>query len=748
MGYSTKQQVYCRAFYRYLKQRWPTFKGMQSDPQGLIQLCASLYDPLTTEIQVKVVEYLQRTTQSENAFILLISDDQDELTCKVVGDRVLEEPAKLLVSSNSFSCALSERRPISLDDIHHDHREEVSRLIGSVLHSLLCVPVLHPKYTDRIVMLPCVVNKTNGKDFTKRDEAVVRECFQCITPCLLKTTAYEEERRLREECQSLLTVAKNLFTHLDDVTVLLREIMADARKLTKAERCSLFLLDKEQNELVAKVFDGHVAEDGSESMTEVRIPADQGIAGHVATSGELLNIIDAYAHPLFYRKMDETTGFRTRNILCFPIKDDSGVIGVAELCNKINGKFFTLFDEEMAKAFSIYCGISIMHSLMWKKVRDAQHRSKLSNELMMYHMLVSSEDVKQLVNSEVPPLTSFSPDFAKFSFTPRIIPERTTLVVVIAMFEDLGFISRFKIPRDSLAKFVLMVKKGYRDPPYHNWMHAFAVAHFCYLLLKNLSLIGPYLTELEGLSLFVACLCHDLDHRGTNNSFQLTSKSILASLYSSEGSVMERHHFAQAMAILNTDGCNIFENLSRQEYTDCLDQMRDTILATDLAHHFRIVQELKLMVDEGYNYDNRKHHNLLTSMLVTCCDLSDQTKDWKSSKKIAELIYNEFFSQGDLEKAMGVKPSEMMDREKAYIPELQIHFIQTIVKPIFDLLAEMFPAARETAEAVDNNKMYWERVSDICRRRYANSASSLDLFEDEKLEKEVLQCLEKIEEHE
>ncbi|XP_029823434.1 cGMP-dependent 3',5'-cyclic phosphodiesterase isoform X2 [Ixodes scapularis] len=730
------------------KQRWPNFKGMQSDLQSLFQLCASLYDPLSTDIQVKVVEYLQRTTQSEHAFILLVSEEQDELICKVIGDRILEEPAKFSALGNSFSYAISDKRPLSLEDIHHDHREEVSRLIGSALHSLLCVPVHHPRFTDRVVMLPCVVNKANGKEFTRRDEAALRECFQCITPCLLKSTAYEEERRLREECQSLLLVAKNLFTHLDDVTLLLQEIMADARNLTKAERCSLFLLDKDQNELVAKVFDGNLAEDGTEAMTEVRIPANQGIAGYVATSGELLNINDAYAHPLFYRKMDETTGFKTRNILCFPIKDESAVIGVAELCNKINGKHFSFFDEEIAKAFSIYCGISIMHSLMWKKVRDAQHRSKLSNELMMYHMLVSNEDVKQLLNKEVPSPLSFSADFAKFSFTPRVIPDRTTLVVVISMFEDLGFINRFKIPRDSLAKFVLMVKKGYRDPPYHNWYHAFAVAHFCYLLLKNLNLVGPYLTELEGLSLFVACLCHDLDHRGTNNSFQLTSKSILASLYSSEGSVMERHHFAQAMAILNTDGCNIFENLSRQEYTDCLDQMRDVILATDLAHHFRIVEELKTMVQEGYDVSNRKHHQLLTSMLVTCCDLSDQTKDWRSSKKIAELIYNEFFSQGDLEKAMGVKPSEMMDREKACIPELQINFIQTIVKPIFDLLAEMFPAAKETADAVDHNKLYWERVSDICRRRYANSASSLDLFEDEKLEKEVLRCLEKIEEHE
>lgn len=37
-------------------------------------------------------------------------------------------------------------------------------------------------------------------------------------------------------------------------------------------------------------------------------------------------------------------------------------------------------------------------------------------------------------------------------------------------------------------RFCLMVKKGYRDPPYHNWMHAFSVSHFCYLLYKNLEL--------------------------------------------------------------------------------------------------------------------------------------------------------------------------------------------------------------------------------------------------------------------
>lgn len=48
-----------------------------------------------------------------------------------------------------------------------------------------------------------------------------------------------------------------------------------------------------------------------------------------------------------------------------------------------------------------------------------------------------------------------------------------------------GYTFNFLLPG---VRFCLMVKKGYRDPPYHNWMHAFSVSHFCYLLYKNLGL--------------------------------------------------------------------------------------------------------------------------------------------------------------------------------------------------------------------------------------------------------------------
>ena len=71
-----------------------------------------------------------------------------------------------------------------------------------------------------------------------------------------------------------------------------------------------------------------------------------------------------------------------------------------------------------------------------------------------------------------------------------------------------------------------------------------------------------------------------------NNFFHHTDTN-LAALYSSEGSVMERHHLAQAMSILNTEGCDILESLPRGDFDRAIMMLRDNILATDLANYFK-----------------------------------------------------------------------------------------------------------------------------------------------------------------
>nr|XP_023648140.1 cGMP-dependent 3',5'-cyclic phosphodiesterase [Paramormyrops kingsleyae] len=686
-----------------------------------------LYDLDAASLQLKVINYLQQETQSLCCCLLLVSEDNHQLFCQVVGDRVLEEEISFPLMFGRFGQVVEKKKKITLQDVSSEEHRQLNSMLGFEAQSMLCVPVIS-RATSQVVALACTFNKRGGQKYTEEDEQKIQHCFCYTSTVLTSTLAFQKEQKLKFECQALLQVAKNLFTHLDDVSVLLQEIIVEARNLSNAEICSVFLLDRVSHELVAKVFDGGVVNDDEK---EFRIPADQGIAGHVATTGKILNIKDAYSHPLFYRGVDDSTGFRTRNILCFPIKDENNeVIGVAELVNKTNGPWFSRFDEDLATAFSIYCGISIAHSLLYKKVHEAQYRSRLSNEMMMYHMKVSDEEVIKLLSNGIEPVDEIDPSFAEFTYTPRSLPDDSTPTSILSMFEDMGFLNTYKIDLHTLARFCLMVKKGYRDPPYHNWMHAFSVSHFCYLLYKNLQLAN-YLEDIEIFALFVSCMCHDLDHRGTNNSFQVASESVLAALYSSEGSVMERHHFAQAIAILNTHGCNIFDKFSRKDYQRMLDLMRDIILATDLAHHLRIFKDLQKMADAGYSPKNHNHRSLLLCLLMTSCDLSDQTKDWKTTRKIAELIYKEFFSQGDLEKAMGNRPSEMMDREKAYIPELQISFMEHIAMPIYKLLQDIFPRASELYDRVSANREQWTKVSHKFTIRGLPSNNSLDFLDEE-----------------
>ncbi|NXP39116.1 PDE2A phosphodiesterase, partial [Leiothrix lutea] len=673
---------------------------------------------------------LKQETQSLCCCLLLVSEDNHQLFCQVVGDRVLDEEISFSLTFGRLGQVVEDKKPITLKDISEEEHKQLSSMLGCEVTSMLCVPVIS-RATSQVVALACAFNKLNGErcapaSYTDTDEHKIQHCFCYTSTVLTSTLAFQKEQKLKCECQALLQVAKNLFTHLDDVSVLLQEIITEARNLSNAEICSVFLLDRLSHELVAKVFDGGVVDDES---YEIRIPADQGIAGHVATTGKILNIKDAYSHPLFYRGVDDSTGFRTRNILCFPIKNESQeVIGVAELVNKINGPWFSKFDEDLATAFSIYCGISIAHVCTGRS--STWRRSHTSVGHWLWLLQVSDDEYTKLLSEGIQPVSTIDPNFASFTYTPRSLPEDDTSMAILSMLQDMNFINNYKMDRQTLTRFCLMVKKGYRDPPYHNWMHAFSVSHFCYLLYKNLELVN-YLEDIEIFALFISCMCHDLDHRGTNNSFQVASKSVLAALYSSEGSVMERHHFAQAIAILNSQGCNIFDHFSRKDYQRMLDLMRDIILATDLAHHLRIFKDLQKMAEVGYDPKNKQHRSLLLCLLMTSCDLSDQTKGWKTTRKIAELIYKEFFSQGDLEKAMGNSPLEMMDREKAYIPELQISFMEHIAMPIYKLLQDLFPKAAELYERVASNREQWTKVSHKFTIRGLPSNNSLDFLDEE-----------------
>ncbi|MFL5350681.1 MAG: GAF and HD-GYP domain-containing protein [Hyalangium sp.] len=166
-------------------------------------------------------------------------------------------------------------------------------------------------------------------------------------------------RRL-QKLTSILDVTKAMSAERD-LDLLLPLIIYEASKVVEADRCSLFILDRERNELWSKVAQG--------SKNEIRLPVGSGIAGQVAQTGAPINIPDAYADDRFNRSFDISSGYRTHTILCVPMRDANGdVTGVIQALNKRGGRIFDAEDEELLLALGAQAAGAIENALLHEEI--------------------------------------------------------------------------------------------------------------------------------------------------------------------------------------------------------------------------------------------------------------------------------------------------------------------------------------------------------------------------------------------
>ncbi len=123
---------------------------------------------------------------------------------------------------------------------------------------------------------------------------------------------------------------------------LLQEILDVMREELAADRGTIFILNADKTELVSMA--GHLPE-----LPEIRVPITQGITGHVARTGEIVNIPYCQTDSRFWRKIDQKTGYKTRSLLAAPLKDTNGeLIGIIQFLNKTNEEgIFTDRDADL-----------------------------------------------------------------------------------------------------------------------------------------------------------------------------------------------------------------------------------------------------------------------------------------------------------------------------------------------------------------------------------------------------------------
>lgn len=146
-----------------------------------------------------------------------------------------------------------------------------------------------------------------------------------------------------------INAASGTILNVDELLLLVANRIT---RVMECDRTTMYLLDEDTATLVSRVVEG-------ESSREIRLPVGVGLAGWVAKSGQVLNLEDAYRDQRFDPEWDRQTGYRTRTVLCVPMKNRLGrPMGVIQCLNRTHS-VFNIEDEAMLAALASQAAVTI-----------------------------------------------------------------------------------------------------------------------------------------------------------------------------------------------------------------------------------------------------------------------------------------------------------------------------------------------------------------------------------------------------
>ncbi len=150
--------------------------------------------------------------------------------------------------------------------------------------------------------------------------------------------------------------------------------------IIRTEAGSIFLVDKETQELVCKIYQG--PED--HSILGIRIPMGKGIVGHVAKTHQVDVTMNVKQDKRHYSRIDETSGFTTRSMVSVPLISNDEVLGVVQVVNKRGGNDFSQDDINLLKALSNGAAIAIQNAQYAQRLLQEE---RIRSELMIAHQI-------------------------------------------------------------------------------------------------------------------------------------------------------------------------------------------------------------------------------------------------------------------------------------------------------------------------------------------------------------------------
>ncbi|XP_073746975.1 rod cGMP-specific 3',5'-cyclic phosphodiesterase subunit alpha isoform X2 [Callorhinus ursinus] len=603
--------------------------------------------------------------------------------------------------------------------------------------NILASPIMNGKDVVAIIM---AVNKVDGPHFTKTDEEILLKYLN-FANLIMKVyhLSYLHNCETRRG-QVLLWSGSKVFEELTDIERQFHKALYTVRAFLNCDRYSVGLLDMtKQKEFFdvwpvlmgeAPPYSGPRTPDGREinfykvidyilhGKEDIKVipnpPPDHwalvsGLPTYVAQNGLICNIMNAPAEDFFaFQKepLDES-GWMIKNVLSMPIVNKKEeIVGVATFYNRKDGKPFDEMDETLMESLTQFLGWSVLNPDTYESMNRLENRKDIFQDMVKYHVKCDNEEIQKILKTrevygkepweceeeelaeilqgELPDAEKY--EINKFHFSDLPLTELELVKCGIQMYYELRVVDKFHIPQET-------------------------------------GKLKRYFTDLEALAMVTAAFCHDIDHRGTNNLYQMKSQNPLAKLHGS--SILERHHLEFGKTLLRDESLNIFQNLNRRQHEHAIHMMDIAIIATDLALYFKKRTMFQKIVDQSKTYETQQEwtqymmleqtrKEIVMAMMMTACDLSAITKPWEVQSKVALLVAAEFWEQGDLERTvLQQNPIPMMDRNKAdELPKLQVGFIDFVCTFVYKEFSRFHEEITPMLDGITNNRKEWKTLAD------------------------------------
>lgn len=396
--------------------------------------------------------------------------------------------------------------------------------------------------------------------------------------------------------------------------------------------------------------------------------------------------------------------------------------GIAELSSKHQRLTRSRSDTDIAKSL----GYSESNFSRSQSVRQRKRGNSRRKKKRLSSMPVFSTECDSLLKH----LTRW--DMNIFTLA-KVSQGRPLTALGMKLFETTGLIEEFKIDPLVLTRFFIAVEEEYgRAPevPYHNNVHAADVLHSTSVLL-NLPELSKT-PSLEKLAAFIAAAVHDIGHPGLTNQFLVETQHPYSVLYNDK-SVLENFHAATAFKLLSDAKLNVLASLSKADRTAVRKMIIAMILGTDMALHFKHLAEFRSVVEnlkssaekpsrtrsgrpsssaeadkQGFRDSDSR---VLMCAVVHLADMGNPTKPWDLCQKWTGHVMNEFFRQGDQEKAKGLPVGPLHDRDTVNIPKSQIGFIDFIVLPLWETWNSLVEKKSVQLDNLHKNHERWAALA-------------------------------------